>query len=202
MIMKILATGDLHGDTRLAEKLAKTAQDENVDLVIIAGDITNFHGSTDNLIGHFKKRNQKVLIIPGNHESFSTTDFLSDLYEVKNIHGSGVKYDDVGIFGCGGANIGLEPMHDDEFFNTLDKGHKDIAYLKKKIMVTHVHPTGTHMEKMTNIFKGSHGIRRAVDDFQPDILICCHVHEAAGIEEKIGNTKVLNVSKQAKIINL
>ena len=30
--MKILAAGDIHGDTRLSEKLAQRAKDENVEL--------------------------------------------------------------------------------------------------------------------------------------------------------------------------
>ena len=69
-------------------------------------------------------------------------------------------------------------------------------------MVTHVHPTGTTMEKFTNIFPGSTGIKKAVDAFKPDILLCSHVHEAEGIEEKIGTTKVINVGKKGKIIDL
>ncbi len=38
--MKILAAGDIHGDTRLANELAKRAKKENVDLVILCGDLT------------------------------------------------------------------------------------------------------------------------------------------------------------------
>ena len=69
-------------------------------------------------------------------------------------------------------------------------------------MITHVHPTGTKMEKFTQFFPGSKGIRKAVEAFKPDILLCSHVHEAEGIEEKIGNTKVINVGKKGKIIEL
>ena len=38
--IKILAVGDIHGDVGLVKKLAKKARDENVDLVILAGDLT------------------------------------------------------------------------------------------------------------------------------------------------------------------
>ena len=37
--LKVLASSDIHGDTDLAEKLAKRAADENVDLVILCGDL-------------------------------------------------------------------------------------------------------------------------------------------------------------------
>ena len=201
-IMKILASGDIHGDTRLAEKLAEKAEKEQVELVILCGDLTNFEMSTEGILTPFKKRNQKVLLIPGNHETIATADFLAELYGMKNIHGYSVKYGDVGIFGAGGANIGLFQLDEDEIFDLLKKGHDKINYLDKKIMVTHVHPTETKMEKLSNIFPGSTGIKKAVDTFKPDILLCSHVHEAEGIEEKIGETLVINVGKQGKIIDI
>ena len=69
-------------------------------------------------------------------------------------------------------------------------------------MVTHVHPSGTHMEKFTKFFPGSTGIKKAIEAFKPDILLCSHVHEAEGIEEMVGKTKVINVGKKGKIIDL
>ena len=200
--LKILAAGDIHGDIGLAEKLAEKAKKEHVDLVVLCGDLTMADTSTENIIGPFKKRHEKVLLIPGNHETVATADFLAELYGVKNIHGYSVKYKDVGIFGAGGANIGLFQMDEKEIYDLLKKGFDKIKYLKKKIMVTHVHPTGTKMEKFTTIFPGSKGIRRAVEKLKPDLLLCSHVHEAEGIEEKIGKTRVINVGKRGKIIEI
>jgi len=200
--LRILAAGDIHGDTSLAERLAERAEKEKCDLVILCGDLTMMERSTDNIIGPFKKRNEKVLIIPGNHETVATADFLAELYGVKNIHGYSVKYGDVGIFGCGGANIGLFKLEEDEIYDLLKKGFDKIKYLNKKIMATHVHPSESKMEKFTEIFPGSPGVRKAIEAFKPDILLCSHVHEAEGIEEKIGNTKVINVGKKGKIIEI
>ncbi len=200
--MKILAFGDLHGDSHLAEKLAEKADKEKVDLVIICGDITNFDRDTTGLMGPFVKRHKKVLFVPGNHDSFATADFLAELYPIKNIHGYSVRYKDVGIFGAGGANIGVEQLSEKEIYSLLKKGFDRVKYLKKKIMVTHVHPSGTKMEKFTSFFPGSESIRKAVESFKPDIMLCSHVHEAEGLEEKIGNTKVMNVGKEGKIIEV
>ena len=200
--LRILAAGDIHGDTSLAERLAERAEKEKCDLVILCGDLTMMERSTDNIIGPFKKRNEKVLILPGNHETVATADFLAELYGVKNIHGYSVRYGDVGIFGCGGANIGLFQLEEDEIYGLLKKGFDKIKYLKKKIMATHVHPSESKMEKFTEIFPGSTGVRKAIEKFNPDILLCSHVHEAEGIEEKIGNTKVINVGKKGKIIEI
>ena len=200
--MKILAAGDIHGDTKLAYELAKRAQKEKVDLVVLCGDLTMGEISTKNIIGPFVKKKLRVVLIPGNHETIATADFLAEMYDVKNLHGYSIKYKDIGLFGCGGANVGLSQLSESEIFNTLKQGFEGIKDLKKKIMVTHVHPSGTLMEKFTTIFPGSKGIRKAVETFKPDILLCSHVHEADGLEEKLGNTKVINVGREGKIIEI
>jgi Icc-related predicted phosphoesterase len=200
--MKILAFGDIHGDVGLAKKLAEKAEKENVDLVVICGDITYADQSTENLIGHFVRKKKKVLLVPGNHETVATADFLSQLYGVRNLHGYSVKYNEIGFFGAGGANIGLFQLKEDEIYRLLKKGFDNLKDSRKKIMVTHVHPSGSIMEKFTTIFQGSSGVRKAIDRFKPDILLCSHVHEAEGLEEKIGNTRVINVGREGKIINI
>ena len=200
--LKILAAGDIHGDRGLAERLAEQAQKEKVDLVILCGGLTFREQSTEGIVGPFVKRKEKVLLIPGNHETVATADFLAELYGAKNLHGYAVKYKDVGIFGAGGANIGLFRIPEDEIYGLLKKGHQKITDLKKKIMVTHVHPSGSKMERFTKFFPGSTGVKKAIDTFKPDILLCSHVHEAEGIEEMIGQTKVINVGRKGKIIEL
>ena len=200
--LRILAAGDIHGDTGLANKLAEKAEKEKVDLVILCGDLTYAEKSVEGIIGPFVKRKEKVLLIPGNHETLATADFLGEFYKVKNIHGYSVKYKDVGIFGAGGANIGLFRIPEEEIYGLLKKGFDSIKGLKKKIMVTHVHPTGSKMEKFTSIFPGSSGVKKAIDSFKPDILLCSHVHEAEGIEEIVGKTKVINVGRAGKIIEI
>ena len=200
--MKILASGDIHGDTRLAERLAEKAEKEKVDLVVLCGDLTNFEMDTSNIVGPFVKKKQKVVLIPGNHETLTTADFLAQRYGATNLHGYSIKSGEVGLFGCGGANIGINQLTEKEIYSLLKKGNDYLKDTAKKIMVTHVHPTGTNMEKFTSFFPGSTGIRKALDAFKPDILLCSHVHEAEGIEEMVGKTKVINVGKEGKIIEL
>ena len=200
--MKILATGDIHGDISLVKKLAKRADDEKVDLVILCGDLTLGETSTDNLVGPFMKKDRTVLLVAGNHETIATADFLAERYGATNLHGYGIRSGDVGIFGAGGANIGLSQLSEQEFYDLLKKGNEKVKDMKTKIMVTHVHPSDTLMEKFTTIFPGSTGVRKAIDIFKPDMVLCSHVHEAEGIEEKIGDTKVINVGRAGKIIEL
>ena len=198
---KILAVGDIHGDTGLVKKLAEKAKKEDVDLVILAGDLTFAEQSTKNLIGPFIKAKKQVLLIPGNHESFATADFLAEMYSnTKNIHGYSFVKNDLGIFGAGAGDIGINQINDPDIFRLLKKGNEGIKNSKKKIMVTHMHPRGSKAE--FSGFKGSQAVKKAIETFHPDVLINAHIHEAAGIEEKIGKTKVINVSRKEKIFEI
>lgn len=200
--MKILAAGCLHSNADLIEKLAIQAEEENVDLVVLTGDLTFGEASTDNIIGPFVKRNRKVALIPGNHETVATADFLAQKYGVTNLHGYGLMQGDIGFFGCGGANIGLFQLSESEIFSQLSKSHKYVKDAKKKIMVTHVHPAESKMEQFSEFVKGSTGVAEAIEKLKPDLLLCSHVHEASGLEETIGGTRVINVAKIGKIIEI
>ena len=201
--MKILAAGDIHGDSRLVKRLAEKAKKENVDLVILTGDLTYADMEAQNLISPFVKVKKEVLLIPGNHEPISTIDFFCKAYpDVKSLHGYYFKKGNVGIFGAGGANIGIFQLGEKNIYDLLKRGADKVKDIKTKIMVTHVHPAGSKMEKFTEIFLGSKGVTRAIKKFQPDIALCSHVHEAAGIEEKIGKTRVINVGREGKIIEV
>ncbi len=197
---RVLAIGDIHGDSGLAKRLAERAKKENVDLVILAGDITFAEQPVKNIIAPFVNAKKQVLLIPGNHESIATADVLAEIYGARNIHGYSFIKDDLGVFGVGGGDIGLHIIKDSEIFDLLKKGNEKVKNLKKKIMVTHMHPKGGKAE--FSGFQGSAAVRKAIKEFNPDVLISAHIHEAGGIEEQIGKTKVINVSRKEKIFDI
>lgn len=200
-MVKILAVGDIHGDKGLVKKISSKAEKEKVDLIILAGDLTLFEHPTKNLMKPFIEKNQEVLLIPGNHEKISTIYKISQAYSnTKNLHGYAFSKKDIGIFGCGGADFGSTTLSDEEFFTTLKNAHKKIKEKKKKIMVTHMHPSKSKSE-FTG-FKGSTGITKAIKELSPDIAICAHIHEAGGLTEKIGKTKVIHVARTPKIFKI
>ena len=82
--LRILAAGDIHGDTKLARELAEKAKKEKVDLVILTGDIVGMI-ETENIIKPFTDRNEKVVFVPGNWDSPDTAAVLSKLYGIKNL---------------------------------------------------------------------------------------------------------------------
>ncbi len=198
---RILAASDLHGDEKHIKKLAERAKNEEVDLVVLCGDLTGWT-ETKNIIRPFKEKNKKVLIIPGNWDSFATTDFLAQMYGVSNIHGYSVQYDNIGFFGAGGAESAPGPglISEKELMDTLEKAHSGLKGIEKKIMVTHMHPSDS-LSEFSGV-PGSRAITKAIKKFKPDFLLHGHIHEGAGMDEKIGNTRVINVGKEGKIIEI
>lgn len=200
--MRIMSCSDLHGDRSLAERLAKRAEQEHVELVIMCGDLTFFDKEPKGIMQPFLERKQKVLFVPGNHDSHATAAVLAHQYKTKNLHGYSVRYEEIGIFGCGKANVGFEALNEKEITSTLKRAHKHVGYLGKKIMVTHVHPSGTTSERLTRFLKPSPGVRAAIEELQPDLAFCGHVHEAEGLEERIGKTRVINVGRRGFIFDI
>lgn len=197
---RILAASDTHGDSKIMKRLADKAKKADVDLVVLCGDIMGWT-ETKNIIKPFKDKNQKVLILPGNWDSFATTDFLAEMYGVTNIHGYSVKYDNIGFFGAGGAEgPGPGRASEKQIYETLKKAHSGLKGIEKQIMVTHMHPSDS-LSEFSGI-EGSKAITAAIKKFKPAILLHGHIHEAAGIEETIGNTRVFNVGKDGRIIEI
>src|SRR3989338_5634998 len=137
--MKILATGDLHGDVKRSKDLADLAAKEKVDIVLLGGDIVNAQRDPTNMIGPFKQKNLKVGFVWGNHDGPELADFWQNAYKITSLHGYGFMVGDVGFFGCGGANVGLEQLSEEEIFAYLKKGFDKVKNAKVKVMITHVH---------------------------------------------------------------
>ncbi len=195
--MKILALSDIHGDKHLAKEMAEKAFQEQVDLVVLAGDLVDSENSVEGIVGPFRAKGLEVGVLPGNHEGMAEIGFLVEKYGAKNLHGYTFKKGDVGIFGCGYSNVGIHQLNEEDVFKTLKKAHDSLTDVKKKIMITHTHPENSIIG--LGIFPGSGGIRKAINTFNPEVHICGHVHESEGIEERIGSTRVINVGRKGKI---
>lgn len=195
---KILAAGDFHGDASVTKKLAEKAAKEKVDLVVLTGDITG-PIETKNLLKPFIEKGERVVFVPGNWDSTETINFLSQLYGIKNLGDHHAKYDNVGIFGIGSPDWQLE-LDDKKTYEKLRKDFELIKNLEKKIMVSHIHAAGTKSE-LSGV-AGSDALRKAIEKFQPDVFISGHIHEAEGVSEKIGKTRVYNVGRKGRIIEL
>ena len=193
--LKILAAGDLHGSVESARKLSKKALDEKVDLVVLAGDIYGYGEGDKNILESFEKVGKKVVFVPGNCDFDEERVVLAK--KGRDIHNYYVTYKDVGIAGIGSPNWKLSL--DDGDLVSIKKNFERMKPAKK-ILVSHLHARGTKAE-----FSGIPGddiLRKAVEDFKPDLLISAHIHEGEGIEDKIGKTRVVQVGRRGKILEI
>ncbi len=195
--LKILAAGDLHGSPEIAKELAEKAKKNKVDLVVLLGDI---HGVTQGkgLIAPFKKNKQKVIFVPGNWDTTFEANMLKDIYGVKDVSEHYVVYRDVGVLGVGNPDFQMS-LDDEKIFKKLKKDFEKVK-TGKKILVSHLHAAGTKAE--FSGFPGSYALRKAIEEFKPDVFLSAHIHEAEGIEEKIGKTRVINVGRRGRILEI
>ena len=128
--LKILAAGDFHGDSKQTKKLAEKAEKENVDLVILTGDITG-HIETKELIKPFTDKKKKVIFVLGNWDTSETGEIFSKIYNTKNLEEHYVVYNDVGIFGIGSPDWQMN-LNEEKAFKKLKKDFSKIKDLEKK----------------------------------------------------------------------
>lgn len=200
--MKIFAVSDIHGDKKLVNKLVEQAKKS--DIVVLAGDLTWAEQDLSGIIGPFKKTGKELLMIPGNHETMASVDFLEKQYspQVYNVHARSFKKNDVGFFACGSGNIGLFQLTEKEVHDSLMKAYDRIKGLKKKVLITHVPPKNTLLDDLGWTSAGSEAVRKVIEKTQPDLCICGHFHETEGLIDKIGKTRIINVGHKGALLTI
>ncbi len=194
---KILAISDIHGEEN--ENLyTYLNNNEDIDLVIILGDITDF-GPLD-FVGTFIEKvadcGVDVIAIPGNCDPKGICNAINEVSFC--LHNNIIAYGDAILFGYGGSNetpfntpgeIQDNKIYGDvfELLANYDYVYND-QVPKVKILVTHAPPFNTEADKLeSGDHVGSQGILKSIHEFEPQINICGHIHEAKSLS-KIGIT--------------
>ncbi|HHT9109235.1 MAG TPA: metallophosphoesterase [Candidatus Wunengus sp. YC63] len=192
--MKIISFGDVHEDTNNLIKIKSEL--ENADLIVISGDLTNYHGKVEakKVLESIEKYNKHLLAQYGNLDQPEVNEYLTG--EGVNLHGNGYVFGDVGIFGCGGSsptpfNTPSE-ITESDIKNYLTHGYSKVKDAKWKIMVCHTPPKDTAIDIVrSGIHVGSGIVRDFIVQHKPDVCISGHIHESRG-KDKVGDTIVLN----------
>ncbi len=194
--MLILVVSDIHGKVGNLEKIVKLIHNKGVEKAVILGDMTNLGGKRQAEETLKALEGFEVMAIAGNFDTAEVADFL----EKKGVSLQG-KRKEVGQWafaGFGGGKLGnpggflfSEEEIGKGLENVLEKG-------KKTILVTHLPPFGTGIDKCyTGKHIGSRSVRKAIEEFKPVLHLCGHCHEAAG-EEALGETTSINVGAVAE----
>lgn len=194
---KILAISDVHGEEN--ENLYTYLNNhEDIELVIILGDITDF-GPLD-FVGPFIEKvadcGVDVIAIPGNCDPKGICNAINEVSFC--LHNNIIAYGDAILFGYGGSNETPfntpGEIQDNKIYGDVYEllANYDYVYNEKvpkvKILVTHAPPYNTEADKLeSGDHVGSAGILKSIHEFEPQINICGHIHEAKSLS-KIGIT--------------
>jgi putative phosphoesterase len=190
--MKICAITDIHGRTQFGAEFVHVLK--AVDLTLIAGDITHFGDEHDarQILNAFKNLNSTILAVHGNCDQESVNKLL-DTYGI-NLHGQSRVVGNTTFYGLGGSNTSpfntYQESSDAQIKKVLDRFQKKDT--RFHIVVSHPPPAKTKVDK---VFLGRHvgstAVRTFIEEFQPDLVVCGHIHEARGVDT-IGKTIVIN----------
>ena len=191
--MFIVALSDIHG--YLDHIGSITADLKKADLVLIAGDITNFGGAeqVSDVISEIKKHNANVYAVPGNCDSPNVEQWLSR--EGINLSCRLIEFEGFKIFGFGGS-LPCERHGSSETMETdlaVCLGHieEQIEPDDKVIVISHYPAGGTRVDFTGTGHAGSISIRRFIENRQPVLALSGHIHDAPGVDH-IGKTTLVN----------
>jgi uncharacterized protein len=198
--MKILAMGDIHGQ---CQKIFNYLQKNQVDLIILTGDITHFGPNKlgEDILNEICASNIPTLAIPGNCDKTCIFGEIENSNAI-NIHNRTLIIKNIGICGFGGSNITPfdTPLEfaEVQIYHELKKLMKQIEDQQIRILVTHAPPHDTNADILpSGEHVGSESVRKIIEEFQPSLNICGHIHEAKTID-KIGNTIIVNPGESSK----
>ena len=198
--MKILAFSDLHSDKNKLKALIQKIEKENPDIIISAGDITNFSRNLKEIISEFKKIKKILLIIPGNHETAKQIEEISDNKQIISIHKRSFEINNVIFLGYGTGGFSKK---EEEFENISKRFIKTIKKGSKIVLITHAPPYGTKIDFIPGLNHcGCISYTNFIKENKPLLHICGHLHETWNTEDKIGNTLIINPGPGGKILSI
>ena len=197
--MKILAFTDLHGRINLLDTLKKKAR--KCDIVICAGDLTNFEQGLRNTLTNIAAFSKKLLVIHGNHEdSVNMERACKRIDNAIFLHKQIFKTGNYVFFGYGGGGFSME---EPEFDMIAKDFKKEIKKGKKIILVTHGPPYGTLLDIIGDDHVGCINYTEFIDDNTVDLAICGHLHENQKITQNYKKkTIIINPGPEGEIIEI
>lgn len=189
--MKIIALSDIHGRRGYDKK--KNNILSCADIVVVAGDITNFGSKNDAslVLDELLVLNRNILAVPGNCDRPEVIDLLKA--KGFNLHGEIREFKDILFFGIGGSGVtpfNTPQEYSDEEFEAILNRYKKGQYIN--IFVSHSPPYKTKVDKtLMGMHVGSKKVREFIEKQQPHICVCGHIHEARNIDQ-IGKTIIVN----------
>jgi len=174
--MKALALADIHGDWKIPYMIEELSQNYDFELILVAGDITNF-GPPEFAVELFNSIEKPILAVPGNCDPPGVLKAL-DKSKAVNLHLRRKKMGEFEFAGLGGTN-GVEFTMGIVFEEK--EAYEFLKECRGCVFLIHQPPFGV-LDDAHGKHIGSRGIRDAVVEAKPRVVISGHVHEARGYD--------------------
>ena len=198
--MRLLAFSDLHCDLAQAATLVEKSKD--ADVVAAVGDLATVHRGLERTVSELSAIKCPALLVPGNNETEDELRAAAAGWENSTvIHGESAEVDGVGFFGLG-AGIPTTPW-DWSFDLDEDEARDALAPCPDGgVLLVHSPPYGHCDSPSTGGHLGSRAITEAVEQHEPSLVLCGHIHESWGQESTIGQSRVVNLGPWGTLIEL
>ena len=186
--MRIFAIADPHGNYLKIKGLLEQAG--QIDLALVAGDITNF-GPDEKALELFELFDVPVLAVPGNCDHPSILEVL-DSSKAVNLHHKSYTVNDTVFIGSGGSNptpfcTPFEMQECDigsgieEMIVAAENDKMDI------VLLTHAPPYGV-LDEIPSGHVGCTSFSALIGRVK--LIVCGHIHEARGVVRAKGTVVV------------
>jgi len=190
--MKILACSDLHCDRDAT--LTVVRESASADVVVIAGDFGIRGKRSTELFSILKGINAPIVLVAGNHDNYDELRAHCDTQnKLHLLEGSECEIEGVTFFGIGGE---IPSRGDAEWNATLTESQATALFDNApdhQVLVTHTPPFGYCDLQKDGTHEGSEAISTAIQNSQPLLCLCGHIHNSWGTVEVLGSTTVHNL---------
>ncbi|HKE21921.1 MAG TPA: metallophosphoesterase [Bryobacteraceae bacterium] len=196
---KLLIFSDIHNDWNTLERLMET----EADYYIAAGDQLTWSKGEVRCGEILSRRADKVYVLPGNHESAEQIGGLCARFGLHNLHGRHIEVGRWQVAGLGYSNP--TPFNTPGEYSELQIGERlqRFADLDPLVLICHAPPHDTALDQIRpGLHAGSRAVREFIDKWQPPYFFCGHIHEAEGVQVKLGKTWAKNVGKPGYLLEL
>ncbi len=196
--MKLLLFTDIHNSAKAFDKVREKAS--HVDVVVCGGDISMFGHGMKPMLKNLSALKKPVVIIPGNHEEFKDFDHACAKHaNIYNVHRKTLFINGLYFQGYGGGGFSFK---DQELEDLLPKFLRDRPQGAKLVFLSHAPPYKTKLDPVCGEPAGSKSLRWLISKLNPDVVVCGHLHDNFGTEDKLGSAFVINPGPEGKIISL
>jgi uncharacterized protein len=197
--MRLLIFSDIHSDHRALERLIAI----EADYYIAAGDLVSWARGLDRVGEIMQPKADRMLVIPGNHESAGDIAAFCAKWGFADLHGVSRQFGPWHVAGLGYSSPTPFDTPGEYSEEEIARGLEPFAALDPLVLVCHCPPKPSRLDRSRDgQHFGSTAVAAFIEARQPRYFFCGHIHEAEGVVERLGATTGVNVGKAGYLLDL